>query len=96
MNFLKSAVPHVLATSNPSSVRALPQLSHSILRPAPKRTRSEAVRTCFVDIRHRYSDENDSGTLNPRGQVDSHAGLASSVCSVGFGGDAEDPGERWR
>lgn len=62
MIFLNSAVPHVLATSKPSSVRALPQLPHSIFRPAPKRTRSAAVRTCLVDIPDRYSGENDSGT----------------------------------
>lgn len=57
---LKSLVPHVLATAYPSRVLAFPQIVQSTCRPAPKRTRSAAVRTCFVDIRHRYSGENDS------------------------------------
>lgn len=43
-------VPNSLAASKPSTVRALSQLPHSIRGPAPKRTRSAAVRMCFVDI----------------------------------------------
>lgn len=49
---LSLAEPTILPASNPSTVLALPQSPHSILRPAPKRTKSAVVRICLVDIRH--------------------------------------------
>lgn len=45
------APPPIFAASTPSSVLAAPHPLHSILKPAPKRTRSPIVRMCFVDIR---------------------------------------------
>lgn len=40
--------PHAFTISGPVSVFSAPQLLHSILTLAPKRTRSAAVRMCFV------------------------------------------------
>ena len=47
---LREPAPHALATSNPPKVKLLPHAVHSTLSDALKRTRSEAVRMCLVDI----------------------------------------------
>ena len=48
---LSGPAPNALAASYPPKVRQLPHAMHSTLRDALKRTRSEAVRMCLVDIR---------------------------------------------
>ena len=50
---LKGPGPHALATSKPPNVWLFPQATHSTLSAALKRTRSEALRMCFVDISQR-------------------------------------------
>ena len=47
---LRDRGPQALATSKPVMVKVLPHAMHSILSAALKRTRSDAVRMCLVDI----------------------------------------------
>lgn len=56
----RQPVPQSRAISKSSTVRAVPQLPHSIFSSQPKRTRSAALRMCFVDIWKRYARQNDS------------------------------------